>query len=172
MPDRAGIRAIVTGAAGFIGSHPVDRLLSEGVRVVGLDNLSNGPPCRCGCSTSTARGPRTSGTYGAVFGVFLAQTLKGQPFTVVGDGTQSRDFTFVTDVAAAFHAAAASDLSGAVLNVDSGGPRRESRASPSAAKRPRGTPIAWWPSFAEQAETVQAIPLPMTPGLARLRPFR
>ena len=35
---------------------------------------------------------RTSGTYGAVFGVFLAQKLAGKPFTVVGDGKQSRDF--------------------------------------------------------------------------------
>ena len=49
---------------------------------------------------------RTSGTYGAVFGVFLAQKLSGKPFTVVGDGTQTRDFTFVSDVADAFIAAA------------------------------------------------------------------
>jgi UDP-glucose 4-epimerase len=35
---------------------------------------------------------RTTGAYGAVFGVFLAQKLAGKPFTVVGDGTQSRDF--------------------------------------------------------------------------------
>ena len=33
-----------------------------------------------------------------VFGVFLAQKLAGKPFTIVGDGTQTRDFTFVTDV--------------------------------------------------------------------------
>ena len=45
---------------------------------------------------------RTSGTYGAVFGVFLAQRLAGQPYTVVGDGNQTRDFTFVTDVARGF----------------------------------------------------------------------
>ena len=45
---------------------------------------------------------RTSGTYGAVFGVFLAQKIHGHPFTVVGDGSQARDFTFVTDVAKAF----------------------------------------------------------------------
>lgn len=64
---------------------------------------------------------RTSGTYGAVFGVFLRQKLAGQPFTVVGDGTQTRDFTFVTDVVSAFVAAADSNLSGAVLNVGSGG---------------------------------------------------
>ena len=42
---------------------------------------------------------RTSGAYGAVFGVFLKQKLEGKPFTVVGDGTQSRDFLYVTDVA-------------------------------------------------------------------------
>ncbi len=64
---------------------------------------------------------RTSGTYGAVFGVFLKQKLDGVPFTVVGDGEQSRDFTFVTDVANAFVAAARSDLRGEVLNVGSGG---------------------------------------------------
>ena len=51
---------------------------------------------------------RTSGTYGAVFGVFLAQKLAGQPFTIVGDGNQTRDFTFVTDVAKAILAAAKS----------------------------------------------------------------
>lgn len=64
---------------------------------------------------------RTSGTYGAVFGVFLAQKLNGKPFTVVGDGTQTRDFTFVTDVARAFLQAAESDLSGEIFNVGSGG---------------------------------------------------
>jgi UDP-glucose 4-epimerase len=63
---------------------------------------------------------RTSGTYGAVFGVFLAQKLAGKPFTLVGDGTQTRDFTFVTDVAKAFLAAAKSPKSGLVLNVGSG----------------------------------------------------
>lgn len=64
---------------------------------------------------------RTGGTYGAVFGVFLAQKLKGKPFTVVGDGTQTRDFTFVTDVVRAFLQAAESDLTGEVFNVGSGG---------------------------------------------------
>lgn len=63
---------------------------------------------------------RTSGAYGAVFGVFLAQKLKGSPFTVVGDGTQTRDFTYVTDVATAFIKAAQSDISGETMNVGSG----------------------------------------------------
>lgn len=65
---------------------------------------------------------RTSGTYGAVFGVFLAQKLAGRPFTVVGDGTQSRDFTFVSDVADAFVSAAQSTVAGEVFNVGTGTP--------------------------------------------------
>ena len=64
---------------------------------------------------------RTSGTYGAVFGVFLAQKLNGKPYTVVGDGNQTRDFTFVTDVANACYMAAASNGAiGKIMNVGSG----------------------------------------------------
>ncbi|MDH5233089.1 MAG: SDR family oxidoreductase, partial [Gammaproteobacteria bacterium] len=63
---------------------------------------------------------RTTGTYGAVFGVFMAQKLNRQPYTVVGDGEQSRDFTFVTDVTQAFIAMAQSELLGETLNVGSG----------------------------------------------------
>jgi len=64
---------------------------------------------------------RTSGTYGAVFGVFLAQKLAGKPFTVVGSGEQTRDFTYVTDVADAFYTAAISNVVNETFNVGSGG---------------------------------------------------
>jgi UDP-glucose 4-epimerase len=64
---------------------------------------------------------RTSGTYGAVFGVFMAQKLAGKPFTVVGDGTQTRDFTYVTDAVDAFVQVAKSGIEGEVMNVGSGG---------------------------------------------------
>jgi len=64
---------------------------------------------------------RTSGTYGAVFGVFLAQKLAGHPLTIVGDGTQTRDFTYVTDVVDAFVTAAKSDVTSEIFNVGSGG---------------------------------------------------
>jgi len=76
-----------------------------------------------------AYGPRsrTSGAYGAVFGVFLAQKLKAQPFTVVGDGTQTRDFVFVTDVARANLLAAQSRSVGAVFNVGAGSPQSVNR---------------------------------------------
>jgi len=63
---------------------------------------------------------RTSGTYGAVFGVFLAQKLAQKPFTVVGNGEQTRDFTFVTDVAQAVVTSAHSNCSGQIYNVGSG----------------------------------------------------
>jgi UDP-glucose 4-epimerase len=63
---------------------------------------------------------RTTGAYGAVFGVFLAQKLNGKPFTVVGDGAQTRDFTFVADVAEAFARAADSNIVGEAMNVGSG----------------------------------------------------
>jgi len=63
---------------------------------------------------------RTSGTYGAVFGVFLAQKLAQKPFTIVGDGTQSRDFTFVSDVVEAMIVAARSKIENEIFNVGSG----------------------------------------------------
>jgi UDP-glucose 4-epimerase len=66
---------------------------------------------------------RTSGAYGAVFGVFLRQKLAGKPFTVVGDGQQSRDFLYVTDVARAFFLAATSAGSGEVYNLGAGNPQ-------------------------------------------------
>ncbi|HVI12371.1 MAG TPA: GDP-mannose 4,6-dehydratase [Pseudolabrys sp.] len=66
---------------------------------------------------------RTTGVYGAVFGVFLKQKLAGKPFTVVGDGTQSRDFVYASDVATALLAAAQSDISGERFNVGAGNPQ-------------------------------------------------
>ena len=53
-------------------------------------------------------------------GVFLAQKLAGKPLTIVGDGNQTRDFTFVTDVVEAFVAAGKSRVSGEIYNVGSG----------------------------------------------------
>jgi UDP-glucose 4-epimerase len=66
---------------------------------------------------------RTTGAYGAVFGVFLAQKLNGKPLTIVGDGTQKRDFIYVTDVARAFYAAARTDRTHRIYNLGAGNPQ-------------------------------------------------
>lgn len=66
---------------------------------------------------------RTSGAYGAVFGVFLKQKLATQPFTVIGDGTQRRDFLYVTDVAEAFLLAAETPIEGEIWNLGAGNPQ-------------------------------------------------
>jgi UDP-glucose 4-epimerase len=70
---------------------------------------------------------RTSGAYGAVFGVFLRQKLAGKPFTVVGDGTQRRDFLYVTDIAEAFLCAAQTEKTGEIWNLGAGNPQTVNR---------------------------------------------
>jgi UDP-glucose 4-epimerase len=70
---------------------------------------------------------RTSGAYGAVFGVFLRQKLAGTPYTVVGDGSQKRDFLYVTDVALAFLAAAQTPRAGGIYNLGAGKPQSVNR---------------------------------------------
>ncbi len=70
---------------------------------------------------------RTSGAYGAVFGVFLRQKLAGQPFTVVSDGTQKRDFVYVTDVAEAFRLGAMTERTGEIWNLGAGNPQSVNR---------------------------------------------
>ena len=63
---------------------------------------------------------RTAGSYGAMFGTFLAQKLAGLPFTVVGNGNQKRDFTYISDAVDAIILAAKSNFSGEIFNVGSG----------------------------------------------------
>ncbi len=66
---------------------------------------------------------RTTGAYGAVFGVFLKQLISKKPLTVVGDGNQKRDFLFVTDVARAFFKSTTSQHHGKIWNLGSGNPQ-------------------------------------------------
>ena len=63
---------------------------------------------------------RTSGSYGAVFGVFLAQKLANLPYTIVGDGKQKRDFTYVDDVVDAYIEMLGSNFKNEIFNVGSG----------------------------------------------------
>ncbi len=70
---------------------------------------------------------RTTGAYGAVFGVFFKQKLAGKPFTVVGDGTQKRDFLYASDVARAFLMAAETKRTGEIWNLGAGNPQSVNR---------------------------------------------
>jgi len=63
---------------------------------------------------------RTTGAYGAVFGVFLAQKLAGKPLTIVGDGKQTRDFIHVFDLVDAMVKVVQNGKNGEVYNVASG----------------------------------------------------
>ena len=65
---------------------------------------------------------RTTGAYGAMFGVFLAQKINNKPLTIVGNGKQTRDFTYVTDVAKAFYVSSKSKIFHDVFNVGTGVP--------------------------------------------------
>jgi len=66
---------------------------------------------------------RNNSTYGAVFKVFLAQKWHGRPLTIVGDGTQTRDFTYVKDIARANLIAAESEVQGEMMNIGTGKPQ-------------------------------------------------
>ena len=63
---------------------------------------------------------RTTGVYGAVFGVFLAQRLASIPLTIVGNGKQTRDFIHVSDLVNAVLKAAYSKNTGKIYNLAGG----------------------------------------------------
>jgi UDP-glucose 4-epimerase len=65
----------------------------------------------------TVYGPRQRPDMG--FHRFIRAGLRHEPITLYGDGEQTRDFTFVSDVADAFVTAANSGISGEIFNVGS-----------------------------------------------------
>jgi UDP-glucose 4-epimerase len=68
-------------------------------------------------------GPRQPifGQYSTVVGLFYHQILKqNKPITIVGDGTQTRDFTYVSDVVSANILAMNSDTTGSLFNIGTG----------------------------------------------------
>ena len=67
---------------------------------------------------------KTTGVYGAAFGVFLKQKLMNKSFTIVGNGKQRRDFLHVKDVAKAFYMAALSKHKNKIYNIGTGKPQR------------------------------------------------
>ena len=72
-----------------------------------------------------AYGPRvrTTGVYGAVFGVFFKQKLAQKPLTIVGNGKQKRDYIYVTDVADAFFKLGKSKYDRQIFNLGGGDPK-------------------------------------------------
>ena len=73
-----------------------------------------------------AYGPRvkTTGVYGAVFGVFFKQKLENKPLTLVGNGLQRRDFLNVKDVVNAFYMSGISKKKNEIYNLGSGNPKK------------------------------------------------
>src|ERR687884_636815 len=135
-------RAVVTGGAGFLGSHLCEHLLDRGVEVVCLDNFLTGSPTnvvhlmehpgfrlvRCdvtdyrtsqGTDTAIVRifntyGPRMRPDDGRAIPAFVGQALSGRPLTVAGDGSQTRSICYVDDTVRGILAMAFSHHTGPV----------------------------------------------------------
>jgi len=128
-------RVVAASSVGIYGD-PVDVAVHEGdpkqpTSPYGVDKLALDHYTRLyhdlyGLETVALRyfnvyGPRQSaGEYSGVISTFLEQAQSGQPLTVDGDGTQTRDFVHVSDVVRANLAAATTDNVGRAYNVGTG----------------------------------------------------
>jgi len=63
---------------------------------------------------------RTTGAYGAMFGVFLSQKINNHPLTIVGNGKQTRDFIYISDLIDGLIKAAKSKHANKIYNLGSG----------------------------------------------------
>lgn len=61
-----------------------------------------------------------NGGYGSVFKIFLSQKLANKALTIVGDGNQTRDFIYISDVIEAMYKTSLSKIAGEVFNVGTG----------------------------------------------------
>ena len=139
--QRAGVRRVVAASSSSVYGGAAQRPTPETAPTVprspyAVTKLAGEHYCRVftevhGLETVSLRyfnvyGPRQrpDSRYAAVIPLFLEALVSGQPPTVHGDGHQSRDFTFVSDVVAANLAAArapAGVCSGRAYNVACGG---------------------------------------------------
>tara|TARA_Y100000816_G_C26040016_1_gene544656 strand:- start:354 stop:1175 length:822 start_codon:yes stop_codon:yes gene_type:complete len=67
-------------------------------------------------------GPRepVKGSYAPVIGLFKRQSQEGRKMTIVGDGTQRRDFTYISDVVDANIKAASASVAHNIYNIGTG----------------------------------------------------
>jgi UDP-glucose 4-epimerase len=106
--------------------HPTNPTSPYGVDKLAVDHHARLAHEHYGVETVALRyfnvyGPRQSGgEYSGVVDAFLEQATAGQPLTVHGDGTQTRDFVHVSDVVRANLAAARTDAVGTAFNVGTG----------------------------------------------------
>jgi UDP-glucose 4-epimerase len=135
---KAGVRRVVyAGSSSAYGNDPTpsknENIVPVPVSPYAAAKLAAEGYCRAftatyGLETVTIRyfnvfGPRQdpNSEYSAVIPIFVSLMLRGKQPTVYGDGLQSRDFTFVSDIVRGnLLAADAKDVAGHVINVATG----------------------------------------------------
>jgi UDP-glucose 4-epimerase len=135
---KAGVRRVVyAGSSSAYGNDPTpsknEQILPAPVSPYAAAKLAAEYYCQAftatyGLETVTIRyfnvfGPRQDpdSEYSAVIPIFVALMLKGKRPTIYGDGLQSRDFTYVSDIVRGnLLAAEAKDVAGKVINVATG----------------------------------------------------
>lgn len=125
----AASSAAVYGEPGAIPIPETDSLAPDsiyGVDKLALDHYTRQFESLYGLPTVALRyfnvyGPRQSaGDYSGVISTFLEQAASGEPLTIHGDGTQTRDFVHCSDVVRANILAATTDHSGEAFNIGTG----------------------------------------------------
>lgn len=94
---------------------------------------------------------KTTGAYGSVLGVFLRQKLSNYPLTICGDGTQRRDYIFVSDVVSAFYLAAKSKFQNKIYNLGYGKPETIKKMAELISKKDSKIPMRKGEPFATHA---------------------
>lgn len=132
---REGTRVVLASSAAIYGqpeyvpideAHPLKPLSPYGFEKVAVDEYARLYHDLYGLETVSLRyfnvyGPRqTGGDYSGVITIFLEQAAAGEPITVNGDGTQTRDFVHISDVVRANLLAAETDAVGESFNVGTG----------------------------------------------------
>lgn len=94
--------------------HPynITKLAGEQILLT-ADRMSGIPVAALRLGTAYGPGLRSN----SVFSIFIDKAMRGERIEVHGDGTQTRQFTHVSDIARAFELACVSDFRGGALNT-------------------------------------------------------